>query len=92
MLTKPQANFLARAMERPITAYGSDYRVAGNLRQAGLIEEAGKGLSHSITFRPTREGLEALREYRSARWGRHGCMAYLSDLQKVEAALSQAGA
>lgn len=86
MITKPQANFLTNAMRRPITAYATDCRVAGNLRAAGLIREAGKSISHSTLFAPTPAGLAALREYRSARWARHGCVAYLQDLQEVEAA------
>lgn len=87
-ITKPQADFLRRAMRKPITAYASDTRVAANLIQSGLIEDAGRGVGFSTVYRPTRAGLEALREFRSIRWGRHGCMAYLDDLKEVEALLS----
>jgi hypothetical protein len=88
MITKPQADFLARAFRAPITVYGSDYRVAGNLRAAGLIQEAGKSIGHSTLFAPTAAGLQALRDFRAKRWADHGCVAYLQDLQEVEAALA----
>lgn len=89
MITKPQADFLTRAMRRPISAYGSDTKVARNLRLSGLIQRA--SCTDPLSFllwEPTTAGLEALREFRARRWANHGCMAYLDQLREVEAALA----
>lgn len=83
-ITKPQADFLGTAMKKPITAYASDVKVAGNLRAAGLIREAGKSIGHSTLFVPTEAGIAALQEFRTKRYAARGCVAYLEDMQEVD--------
>jgi hypothetical protein len=88
-LTKPQASFLFRAMERPRPCFGSDYRVVGNLRAAELVEEAGRDtLFHALLFRPTRLGLEALAYYWMCKDAASGCPAYVQRRREVEEALA----
>lgn len=91
-LTKPQVSFLTNAMRRPVTLYGSgNYRTAGSLKRQSLIAEAGHSdLSHGVLYRPTALGLKALLDYRSRRYAKSGCIAYLRDMQEVEAAIKAA--
>lgn len=89
ILTNAQADFLTRAMHRPITAYAGDMRVSKTLMGRSFVQCMGKdSLCHAPLYQPTMAGLQALRDFRAKRWAKCGCVAYLQDLQAVERAIT----
>lgn len=82
-LTKPQAAMLTKAMRDAVLPYRQSYRPAYRLMEEGLL--TGDFLNG---LRITMGGLQVLRDYRAARWANYGCMAYLNDLQEVEAVMA----
>lgn len=82
-LTKAQVKFLTRLMrEERVPISGAAYRVAGTLAAQGRCE-----LSENVAA-PTAKGLHALYAYRARKWGDHGSMASLLDLEEVKAAIA----
>ncbi len=87
-LTKNQQAALAGAFtkggawyaKRGSSAGGAYYRMCRRLADMGLLTEHGP-------YEITPKGLSALRDIRSRKWGKHGSMATLADLEAVDAAL-----
>ena len=88
-LTKPQTDYMVRAMQRPRVAYGSDYRVVATLSAKGFMEEAGSDpLCHATLYRPTRAGLEALLYDRQLEDWRRGSIATMQRVDEVKRAIA----
>lgn len=84
-LTKPQADFLWKLMDRPgIEPYGAEWRTFGTLTVRGLADN--KGLRAYVTT----AGLKALADYWMRKDAASGCVAYQQHRQRVEAELAKA--
>lgn len=83
-LTKPQADFLFRAMRGEGPRNVGQMTVAARLVRRGLLAFVGP----NCVREPTREGLEALAYYWMLKDARSGCLAYAQHRQEVDAALA----
>lgn len=85
--TKAQITALTYAFTKNGAMFAPVNRTGGAYRRCVERLAAEHLLNDEPPFRLTVKGLKALYEIRSAKWAKHGCMAYLNDLQAVERAL-----
>lgn len=85
-LTKPQVAMLTRAMRLDVAfASRQKWKTAHHLNARGFatIDDNAVRITHA--------GLRALRDYRAIRYANYGCIAYLHDLEEVDAFIAKAG-
>ncbi|NTI22394.1 hypothetical protein G6M87_11045 [Rhizobium rhizogenes] len=90
--TEAQTRALVAAFEKKGAWYGRTGRLMGGSWRRMCERLAADGLVHdSAPFQITFKGLEALREIRLRKFGKHGCEAFRLDLEKVTAAIQELG-
>ena len=89
MFSKAQIKALTYGFEKGGALYAPHTLMGGAFRRCceGLVKRG--LLNDQAPFGITMRGLVALRDIRAKKWADHGCMAYLDDLKKVEAALAE---
>jgi hypothetical protein len=87
--TKSQTKALDYAFDKGGAIYAPHTLMGGAFRRCCERLVAQGLLNDEPPFGITMRGLVALRDIRAKKWADRGCIAYLDDLKKVEAALAQ---